>query len=329
MQATTAGRGKGAMPLRRWLLVGAVICAGIAVLATWWVARRPSVPSAPSAGETVMVKKVPIVVAAKDLTKGTRISTAEVKIVEVPEDKAPKDAFNSVEAVRNALLVQDVPKETPLRTFQVMPSPEQLREFSVPIGLRGFVLYQPFTEGAADILLPGDLVDVIATRREGDVTVAEVVVRRAQVLVAENYVPGMSRGEMVRQRILSRAAQATPAPPEPKPAAQPGQPTAGEGTATTPSMRRIVLAVTPQEAVRLARAMEEGRALTVLRNEHDYFPTPPFRSPLEEPKEKTTPPPPPRPPERVTPAVPPTPVAPVRTVVVYRGTEREEVIVSH
>ena len=37
-------------------------------------------------------------------------------------------------------------------------------------------------------------------------------------------------------------------------------------------MRRLVLAVTPQEALRLARAIEEGRAITVMRNARDFSP---------------------------------------------------------
>ena len=45
-------------------------------------------------------------------------------------------------------------------------------------------------------------------------------------------------------------------------------------------MRRLVLAVTPQEALRLARAIEEGRALTVMRDERDFSPLPPHQHDL-------------------------------------------------
>ncbi len=323
MQSSSVGRGTESMPQRRVLLLAAVVCAGVALVATLWVTRRGQGPSAPPVSQEQVVKKVPVIVAVRDLPKGARISSADVRVVEFPEDKVPKDAATSLEAVTNSILLQEVPKDTPLRISQLMPPPEQLREFSVPMGMRGFVLYQPFTEGAADILLPGDLVDVIATHRHGDTTVAEIIVRRAQVLVAENYVPGMSREEMLRQRILSRAAQTTPAPPEPQ-AAQPKPAPEGEGTKAAATMRRIVLAVTPAEAVRLARALEEGRTLTVLRNERDYFLTPPLRSPEKLPTAAQ-----PKPPRPVVQQVTPSrPVTPVRTVVVYRGTEREEVIVT-
>ncbi|MFN4178959.1 MAG: hypothetical protein ACK4I8_01495, partial [Armatimonadota bacterium] len=104
------------------------------------------------------------------------------------------------------------------------------------------------------------------------------------------------------------------------------QPTAESETKAAATMRRIVLAVTPEEAVRLARALEEGRTLTVLRNENDYFLTPPLRSPEKVPSAAAPRPAPTRP---VVQQIAPTrPVAPARVIVVYRGTEREEVIVS-
>ncbi len=327
MQTTSVGRGSESMPQRRLLLLAAVVCAGVALVATLWLTRREQVPSAPPTGQEPAVKKVPVVVAARDLPKGARLTSADVRIAELPENQVPKDAVTDLELVANSILLQKAAKDEPLRLSLLMPSPEQLREFSVPLGMRGFVLYQPFTEGAADILLPGDLVDVIATRRHGETTVAEIIVRRAQVLVAENYVPGVSREEMVRQRILSRAAQTAPMPPEPQKAQpQSAQPTPESETKVTATMRRIVLAVTPSEAVRLARALEEGRALTVLRNERDYFLTPPLRSPEKIPS-VTAPKPAPTPPvaQKVAPA---RPIAPARVIVVYRGTEREEVIMS-
>lgn len=327
MQTTSVGRGSESMSQRRMLLLAAVVCAGVALITTLWVTRRGQAPSAPPTGQEPAIKKVPVVVVAKDLPKGARLSSADVRVVELPENQVPKDAIADVELVSNSILLQKAPKDTPLRLSQIMPPPEQFREFSVPLGMRGFVLYQPFTEGAADILLPGDLVDVIATRRHGETTIAEVIVRRAQVLVAENYVPGVSREEMVRQRILSRAAQTTPTPPEPqKVQPQLTQPTTESETKAAATMRRIVLAVTPEETVKLARALEEGRTLTVLRNENDYFLTPPLRSPEKVP---TTPVPKPAPPHPVVQPVAPTrPVAPSRVIVVYRGTEREEVIVN-
>ncbi|MDW8029801.1 MAG: Flp pilus assembly protein CpaB [Armatimonadota bacterium] len=325
MQTTSVGKGSNLMPQRRMMLLAAVVCAVVALVATLWVSQRNQSSSNPTV-QMPEVKKVSLIAAARDLPKGTRISSADVRLVELPENQVPKDAVTDIESAKGSILIQEVSKDEPIRHSLLMPPPERLREFNVPIGLRGFVLYQPFTEGAADILLPGDLVDVIATRRLGDTTVAEVIVRRAQVLVAENYVPGKSREEMVRQRILSSAEQRTPSPPEPQMAGQLAQTSPESETKAVATMRRIVLAVTPPEAVRLARAIEEGRALTVLRNERDYFLTPPLKSPSRVSESTAQRHEPAKPNVQPVPTVPP--MKPVRTVVVYRGTEREEIIVS-
>lgn len=322
------------MTRRAWLLTAAC-CLVAALIATLWVVQRRRPPAAASESE---VPRVKVFVAVRDLPKGTRIAVTDLALSTMSVDKAPQDAVTDPMQAANALLVREIRKGEPLRVSFLLPPPEQLREFRVPLGLRGFVLYQPFTEGAADILLPGDLVDVIATKRVGDGTVAEVIVQRAQVLVAEHYTPGMSREERIRQTAFSRAeaipiASATQPQPGNQPPA-PSQPLPQQPGAT---MRRLLLAVTPQEAVRLARAMEEGRALTVLRNERDFLPTPPLRSPHNIPVARARPSParsstPERPqPILIRPAqplVPTTPLRPVRTIVIYRGTQREEVVVT-
>lgn len=316
---------------RRTLLLAAAICFVVAVLATLWVVRNRQTPPQQIAQEA---PKVRVFAALRDLPKGARIASTDLAVREVPVDQAPSDAVTDIAQAVNAILLQEVRKDEPLRLSLLIPPPEQLREFRVPLGLRGFVLYQPFTEGAADMLLPGDLVDVIATKRVGDTTLAEVIVQRAQVLVAEHYTPGVSREQRLREAALTRAAQTSVvgATPEPRPdgGSQTAPPPQAAGAQQPATMRRIVLAVTPQESVRLARALEEGRALTVLRNERDFTSLPPLRSPRVVPTHRHEPPPARPAPLRPAPVIsaPFPPPRPVQTVVVYRGTQREEVLVS-
>jgi Flp pilus assembly protein CpaB len=317
------------MAQRRRFLIAALLVVA-AIIATFWVWQRRQ--PTPSVSEQT-VPKMKVFVATRDLPKGTKVTSTDLAPQEIPVTEAPKDAVTDPAQAANAILLQDVRQGQPLRLTMLLPSPEQRREFRIPMGLRGFVLYQPFTEGAVDLLLPGDLVDVIATKRVGEVSVAEVIVQRAQVLVAENYTPGMSREERLRQAAfapveqspMAAAAEARPAEGQPQPATRQPQQT-GQPPAAT--MRRIVLAVTPQEALRLARAVEEGRALTVMRNERDFSPLPPLRSPQTLAVSQ----PPSRP---ASPALQPSSPTlsavtprPVRTVTIYRGTQREEVAVS-
>jgi Flp pilus assembly protein CpaB len=317
------------MAQRRRFLIAALLVVA-AIIATFWVWQRRQ--PTPSVSEQI-VPKMKVFVATRDLPKGTKVTSTDLAPQEIPVTEAPKDAVTDPAQAANAILLQDVRQGQPLRLTMLLPSPEQRREFRIPMGLRGFVLYQPFTEGAADLLLPGDLVDVIATKRVGEVSVAEVIVQRAQVLVAENYTPGMSREERLRQAAfapveqspMAAAAEARPAEGQPQPATRQPQQT-GQPPAAT--MRRIVLAVTPQEALRLARAVEEGRALTVMRNERDFSPLPPLRSPqtlaVSQPPSRPASP-------ALQPSSPTLPAVtprPVRTVTIYRGTQREEVAVS-
>jgi len=312
---------------RRFLIVAP--CLAAAIVATLWVWQRRQ--PTPSVSEQA-VPKVKVFVAARDLPKGAKVAVTDLMPQEIPAPEAPKDAVTDPSQVADAILLENVRQGQPLRLTLLLPSPERRREFRVPMGLRGFVLYQPFTEGAADLLLPGDLVDVIATKRVGETTVAEVIVQRAQVLVAENYTPGMSREERLRQAAfapveqspMAAAAEARPSGGQSQPPPQQRQPS--QPPAAT--MRRLVLAVTPQEALRLARAIEEGRALTVMRNERDFSPLPPLRSPkslaVTQPSSRPAPPllrPSP-------PALSAVPSRPLRTVTIYRGTQREEVAVS-
>ncbi len=305
------------MQQRRTLLVVTFVLLAAAVGVTLWVlSRRAAPPERPKAQEP----KMKVVVAATDLPQGATIVSRDIQVAEVPVEKAPQDAVTDVSEAVGAILTQDVQEGTPFQRRFLQPPPEKLRGFSIPMGLRGVVLYQPFTEGAADILLAGDWVDVIATKKEEAFTVAEVIVRRAKVLAAEDYAPGMTREERLRQQALTKAEQATPSLPELQPGQQ-GQPQ--EQARPTPTMRRLVLAVTPQEGVRLVRAMEEGRALTVLRNRQDFLPIPVLRSPEARPVR--------RPEERhptFRPVTTVSTVQPMQTIVVYRGTQREEIIVS-
>ncbi len=319
------------MAQRRRFLIAALLLV-VAIIATLWVWQRRQ--PTPSVGEQT-VPKMKVFVATRDLPKGTKVTSTDLAPQEIPVADAPKDAVTDPAQAANAILLQDVRQGQPLRLTMLLPSPEQRREFRIPMGLRGFVLYQPFTEGAADLLLPGDLVDVIATKRVGEVSVAEVIVQRAQVLVAENYTPGMSREERLRQAAftpveqspIAAAAEARPAEgqSQPEPAARQPQQT-GQPPAAT--MRRIVLAVTPQEALRLARAIEEGRALTVMRNERDFSPLPPLRSPQTPTVSQPLSRPAPSVLQPSSPTLSAVTPRPVRTVTIYRGTQREEVAVS-
>jgi Flp pilus assembly protein CpaB len=318
------------MAQRRRFLIAALLVVA-AIIATFWVWQRRQ--PTPSVSEQI-VPKMKVFVATRDLPKGTKVTSTDLAPQEIPVTEAPKDAVTDPAQAANAILLQDVRQGQPLRLTMLLPSPEQRREFRIPMGLRGFVLYQPFTEGAADLLLPGDLVDVIATKRVGEVSVAEVIVQRAQVLVAENYTPGMSREERLRQAAfapveqspMAAAAEARPAEGQPQPATR--QPQQNWSTSCRhDASHRLGSDTSGSLALstsRRGRACFDGDAqrtglfapasLAVAPNACRVpAAIPPCLLPALQPSSPTLP--------SVTPR-------PVRTVTIYRGTQREEVAVS-
>ncbi|MCX7643078.1 MAG: hypothetical protein N2116_04645, partial [Armatimonadetes bacterium] len=80
------------MPQRRMLLLVAVVCGIVALIATLWLTRRGQAPSTPPTGQEQTMKKIPVVVAARDLDTGARLTSAASRLIDLPEDKVPKDA---------------------------------------------------------------------------------------------------------------------------------------------------------------------------------------------------------------------------------------------
>lgn len=313
--------------MNRRIVVSVIFLAiAIGVTAVVWMRRKQPLET------TQEPLKVRVVVAARDLPPRKILTSGDVTTAEISADKMPQGALMRVEEAVGSILLRSTMKGEVISQGSLQQTPEKLRKFSVPMGLRGFVLYQHFMEGAADVVLPGDWVDVIATKQievergAGTATLAEVIVRRAQVLVAEDYSPELSREERLRQQVLTKAEKMTPPPPEPQ-----GQPSGAAKPVVEPprpqvNVIRLILAVTAEEAVRMARALEEGRVLTVLRNERDIYPIPPLRSPEFRPQPVS---------RSVAPSVeiarPSTisaPVHPAQTVVIYRGSQREEMLVG-
>ncbi|MCS7223816.1 MAG: Flp pilus assembly protein CpaB [Armatimonadetes bacterium] len=315
---------------RRLLLPAGLVI--VAVIATMVVMRMRGAGDQPQ--PVPEVPKAKIVVAARDLPPGQIITNEDVKEVELPVDKIPAGSLAGTEEAVGSLVLRTISREQPLRRDFVQIPPDKMRKFSVPIGRRAYVLYQGFTEGAIDVVLTGDTVDIIATRRRPlageEIFYAEVIVNRARVLLAEDYSPQRSQEERLRQQALAAAETRTPAPPEAQPSPQ--QPAQTQEPRAPVTQRRLILAVTPEEAVRLARAQEEGRVLTVLRSEADLMPVAGLSSPRTYRESVAAPsrPQPPRPARTPTPIVAPArpAVEPVHSVLVYRGTQREEVLVT-
>jgi Flp pilus assembly protein CpaB len=102
---------------------------------------------------------VPVVVAARDLTRGTVLADGDVRVEQVPSAFAPPGALRSLEGSVGRTLVSDLATGEAVTRTRVGLEGGPVAAL-VPSGLRAF----PVTAGMpSGTLRPGDRVDVLAT----------------------------------------------------------------------------------------------------------------------------------------------------------------------
>jgi Flp pilus assembly protein CpaB len=102
---------------------------------------------------------VPIVVAGRDLTRGSVIGEDAVRLERIPAAYEPPGAFGALEEVLARTLVTDLAEGEAVTTTRVGGSGGPVASL-VASGLRAFVVGSGLP---SDVLEPGDRVDVIAT----------------------------------------------------------------------------------------------------------------------------------------------------------------------
>jgi pilus assembly protein CpaB len=102
----------------------------------------------------------PVVVAARNLTRGTRLSDSMVRVVEIPGTYAPPGALNSVEQASGRTLLSDLARDEPLTQTRLGIGSAGRVASLVPSGFRAFTVSAAIPAGA---VRPGDRVDVLAT----------------------------------------------------------------------------------------------------------------------------------------------------------------------
>jgi pilus assembly protein CpaB len=120
-----------------------------------------------------------VVVATADLPRGTRLTPELLEVQEIPSDYAPPGALASVGQALGRPLAADVLAGEPITSSRLAPRGGPVASL-VPEGLRAVPLTVAMPPGA---VVPGDLVDVLATFVTGQAH-TETVVEGAEVLVA-------------------------------------------------------------------------------------------------------------------------------------------------
>jgi pilus assembly protein CpaB len=176
-----------------------------------------------------------IVLAARPVPLGMRVSAADVKLVGWPSDSPLPGAFSRLEDVVGRGIVDAVTENEPLTESKLAPrdagaglSP------AIPPGMRAISVKVNEVIGVAGFVVPGARVDVVATVRRPDDAVSRVLVSNVQVLTAG-----------------TRYEQEKPRDAKPIP--------------TTV----VTLVVSPEQAEKIALASAEGQLTLMLRNPLD------------------------------------------------------------
>ena len=176
-----------------------------------------------------------IVLAARGLALGTRVSEPDLKLVAWPSSSPLPGAFTRIEDVVGRGLVEAVSENEPILDSRLAPigagaglSP------AIPPGMRAISIKVNEVIGVAGFAVPGARVDVVATVRHPSDAVARVLVSNVQVLTAG-----------------TRYDQQQPRDAKPVPSTV------------------VTLIVSPSQAEQIALASAEGQLTLMLRNPLD------------------------------------------------------------
>lgn len=145
--------------------------------------------STTSAGPTV-----PVVVAAKDIGSGTRITSDMVTVRDVSQDSVLTGAFDKPESVVDQITTVPIVSGEQVISAKVVGTGADLSEFGdnpplaliVSQGMRGVSVEVNSIVGAGGLVRPGDYVDVVLTVRvkagEGNDQIAATVLQNLKVL---------------------------------------------------------------------------------------------------------------------------------------------------
>lgn len=174
-----------------------------------------------------------VVVARQDLSAGDTVGPGMVEIVPWPMGHHPAQSFSSLEEAQGRVIKTAIFRGEPLVDSRLVPQGERAGlQVRIPPGLLAMSVKVDPEIGVSGFIQPGNRVDVVATMRiPGASPITKVVLQHLLVLAVEHQIEQHDE-----------------------------HPT----DATT-----VTLAVTPEEAEKLALASREGAIMLALRNLRD------------------------------------------------------------
>jgi len=183
--------------------------------------------------EESRLQTVGIVVAQVDIPLGSTINPNQVAISAWPKDNYPKDALSDPKIAAGRTALRDFTRGEPVVESKLVPLNKStgLLSLKIPQGMRAFSVKVNEVVGVGGFIVPDTRVDVVVTTspsQQSQEKIAKIVLEDVRVLAA---------GQVIEQK-------------ENKPV----------------TVNTVTLALTPEEAEKLALASNDGIIQLVMRN---------------------------------------------------------------
>jgi pilus assembly protein CpaB len=181
------------------------------------------------------------VVIRKDMEPGYVIQIGDVALQEVPQSMITPKTLRDVKDAIGRTVVSTVAASYPLTESVLAPAGSGAgMQAMIPAGMRLVTVDVSESSGVAGLITPGCKVDVIATLRDGDQSLATTVVQNVKVQFVQ------------RGRVSSSS----------------GRVNTSAGADSGP-VKTVSLLVTPEQAVKIELANSEGKPRLILRGGAD------------------------------------------------------------
>ena len=237
------------------ILLSLLMAIGAAFVANEWVVAR--VMPDPNADANSMQ----VVAAAMSIPFATKVEERHLKLVEMPDGLTPEGYFSSIDDVVGQVSTTGISRGEILviERFRKHASGSTLAAL-VNTDMRAVTVRVDDVVGVAGFLLPGNTVDILASRKEANKrAITDTILRNIKVLAVDQQASAEENEPVI--------------------------------------VRAVTLEMLPRQAEELFRARTEGTIQLTLRNplEPDYVPPPVVEKPkrvVRRPPVKRAPPPP-------------------------------------
>ena len=130
-----------------------------------------------------------IVVAARDLNFGTRLSAEDLVAIDWPRDRVPQGAYTSINQMLEEgtrVVLSPMSTNEPVLSSKITGAGQRASLSAlIEPGMRAVTIRVDEVRGVAGFVLPGERVDIALIRQEGGDSVSEILLQNVRVLAVD------------------------------------------------------------------------------------------------------------------------------------------------